>query len=110
MLKNKKCWRTYCLMTSLISLKQWNVKKLEKLMRVVNMDGENLHIIWTTWGISIKFSAKMWLMAILKVTKNQGYNISPENDILEKSHRGRGNSPLSRFRVNAWNDEITRKH
>ena len=27
------------------------LKKSEKMMKIVNIDGENLHIFWTTWGI-----------------------------------------------------------
>ena len=34
-------------------------------MKIVNIDGENLHISWTTQGTSMKFSGKMWLMIIL---------------------------------------------
>ena len=61
---------------SLVSLQQGNVKKSEKSMEIVNIHGENLHIFWKTWGISIKFSAKMWIMLILKITKNQGFTFS----------------------------------
>ena len=43
------------MLTSLVSLQQGNVKKIEKLVKIVNIEGENLHIIWTTWGISMKF-------------------------------------------------------
>ena len=32
----------------------------EKLMKIVNYDGENLRIFWTTWEISMKLSWKMW--------------------------------------------------
>ena len=41
-------------------------------------------------GISIKFSGKMWLMIILKVTKKQGFtlSLSLENTFLEKPPRG----------------------
>ena len=27
----------------------------------VNIERENFHIFWTTWGTSMKFSRKMWL-------------------------------------------------
>ena len=57
-------------------------KKSKKLMKIVNIEGENLHIFWTTWGISIKLSGKMWLMIMLKVTKNKGFTLSLED--LEK--------------------------
>ena len=34
-----------------------------------NIDGENLHIFWTTWEIlMMTFSGKIWLMIILKLT------------------------------------------
>ena len=28
-------------------------------MNIVNIEEENLHIFWMTWGISVKFSGKM---------------------------------------------------
>ena len=51
-------------------------------------DGENLHIFWTIWGISMKFSGEMWLMIILKVTKNQGFTLSLEDAFLGKPQVG----------------------
>ena len=50
-----------------------------KLMKIACTDGEILHIFCTIWGISIKFSGKMWLMIILKVTKIQGFTLSFED-------------------------------
>ena len=44
-------------------------------MKIVNTDGENLHIFWTTWGISMKFSGKLWLMIILKAKKIKGFHL-----------------------------------
>ena len=41
-----------------------------------------------TRGISMKFSGKMWLMMILKVTKNQGFTLSLEDTVLEKPQGG----------------------
>ena len=61
-------------------------------MKIVDNDGENLHIFWTTWGISVKFSGEMWLMTILKVPKNQGFTLSLEDTFLEKPQGG-SNSP-----------------
>ena len=66
-------------MTSLVSLKQGKVEKSEKSMKIVNIEGENLPISWTTWGMSMKFSGKTWLMIILKVTKNKGFTPSIED-------------------------------
>ena len=40
-------------------------------MKLANIDREIFHIFWTTWGISMKFLGKMWLMSILKVTKTR---------------------------------------
>ena len=57
-------------------------------MKIANIDRENLHIFWTTSGISRKFSGKMWLAIILKFTKNQGYTLSLEDNFLEKPQRG----------------------
>ena len=61
------------MLTSLVSLLQGNVKKSKKSMKIINIDVENLHTLWTTWGISMKFSEKMWLIIILKVSKKQGF-------------------------------------
>ena len=76
--------------TSLAFLQQGNVKKSKKLVNVVNIEEENLHIFWTSWEIPMKFSGKMWLMIILKVTKEQISTHSPKNIFLEEPHRGRG--------------------
>ena len=62
---------------------------------------EVLYIFWTTWGISMKFSAKIWLIIILQVTKNQGFTLSLEDTFIEKPQR-RSNwitRPSSRLRV-----------
>ena len=56
-------------------------------MKRPNIDGENLHIFWTTWGIlMMTFSGKMWLMIILKLKlkKKQGLILSLKNTFLEK--------------------------
>ena len=57
------------MLTSLVSLQQGNVKKSEKSMKIVNTKGENVHMIWMAREMSMKFSGKMWLMIILKVTQ-----------------------------------------
>ena len=59
-------------------------------MKGANIDGENLHIFWTTWEIlMMTFSGKMWLMIILKLKlkknkKKQGLILSLKNTFLEK--------------------------
>ena len=60
-------------------------QKSEKLMKTVNIDGENLHIFWTNKGISNKFSGKFWLMIILKVTKTEDFTLFIEDTFLKKS-------------------------
>ena len=67
-------------------------------MKIVNIDGENLHVLWTTRIISIKFSGKMWLMIILKVGKNHGFTLSLEDTFLEKPQEG------SNWGLKAFND------
>ena len=68
-------------------------QKSKKLMEIVNIAGENLHIFWTNWGFSRDSSGKMCLMIILKVlevTNNQGFNLALEDKFLEKPHGGAG--------------------
>ena len=55
-------------------------------MNIANIDGESLHILWITWEILMKFSEKMWLMIILNVTENQGFN-DLEDAFLEEPQR-----------------------
>ena len=38
-------------------------------MKIINIDSENLHILWAAWEISIKYLGKIWLMIIWKSTK-----------------------------------------
>ena len=65
-------------------------KNPKKLMKIVNIDGENLLIFWTKWGISMKTSGKMWLMIILKVIQNQAFTLSLEDAFLQKPQKGWG--------------------
>ena len=57
-------------------------------IKIVIIEGENLHIFWTTWGISMKLSGNMWLMIILKVPTKQDFTLSPEDIFLKKTHGG----------------------
>ena len=58
-------------------------------MKIANIDRESFHIVWTTLGISMKFSEKMCLMIMLKVTKNQDFTFSLEIHFWN-NHRRRG--------------------
>ena len=53
-----------------------NPKTRYKTMKIANIDRENIYIFWTTSGIWMKFSGKMWLMIILKLKKKQVLYVS----------------------------------
>ena len=53
-------------------------------MKIADIDREILHNSRTTWGISMKYSGKMQLMIMLKVTKNQGFTLSLEDTFFGK--------------------------
>ena len=92
------------MLTSSVYLQWRNVKKSKQLMKLANIDKENLHIFQTTWGSSMKFSGKMCLVIILKVTKKQGFTTSLENTVLKKPQGGGQNYPtpsLVRFK-SSW--------
>ena len=88
------------MLTTLVSLKKGNVKNSEKLMKIVNIEGENLHISRTTWGSSMKFSGKMRFIVILKVRNS---SVSPslhKTRFWKNSQRGSNWSPnLSRVKT-----------
>ena len=63
---------------------------------LANIDGEILHIFWTTWGILMKFPGKMWLTLILNVTQKTGFTLSLEYTFLEKP-QGAWNWPSHRL-------------
>ena len=75
-------------------------------MKIANIEREILHIFWTTWGISLKISGKMWLMIILKVTKKTEFHPFFSRYIFRKITEGGGGQieppPPSRLRVNSW--------
>ena len=75
------------ILTSLVSLSQGYVKKSQKLMKIVNIDGEYLQMFWTNWGYSMKILGNMWLI-ILKLTKNQCFTLSLEDIFWVKPHLG----------------------
>ena len=56
-----------------------------KLMKIANIDWEFLHIFWTTWKNSMKFSGKMCYKITLKVIKNQGFILSLQDTFFEKT-------------------------
>ena len=62
-------------------------------MKINKIDGKNLHIFWTTRGIHMKFSEKMWLTRILQATKTQRFALSVEDAFLEKPQWGKIKTP-----------------
>ena len=48
----------------------------------VNIEWENLHIFWTTWGTSMKFSGKTWRN--IKSHQKQSFTLSLEYTNLEQ--------------------------
>ena len=46
-------------------------------MKIVNIEKQNLHILWMTWEISMRYSGQMWLIIILNVKKSQGFTLPP---------------------------------
>ena len=64
-------------------------------MKIANVDKEFLHIFWTIWGNSMKFSGKMCFKIILKVTKNQGFTLSLEDTFFEKPQDGQVDPSLN---------------
>ena len=79
MLKVKKCWyhllQAHAISFFVTRKCQKNQRNRWLSMKIANIDREKLHIFWTTCGISMKLSSKMWLMIILKVRKNQGFTL-----------------------------------
>ena len=73
-------------------------------MKVVKIDGENFHIFWMTWGISMKFSGIMSLMIILKVTKKTEIYLPSRRYIFRKTTVGVKLTNQIRF-----NDSFTEK-
>ena len=65
-------------------------------MTMVNIE-ENLHIFWTSWGISVKFSGKMWL--IILSHKKPGFHPFSEKHIFGKTTGGGVKLNSSLFRV-----------
>ena len=74
-----------CKLTLFFSLSQGSVKNQKnwwKSIKIANIDGEILYIFWTTKGISMKFSGKMWIVIMLKVTKKQVFTLCLSNTFL----------------------------
>ena len=71
-------------------------------MKRANIDGENLHIFWMTWGIlMMTFSGKMRLVITLKLKlkKKQGLILSLKNTFLEKPGGECQTEPPSLLRI-----------
>ena len=60
-------------------------------------DGENLHIFWKTWEISIKFSRKMWLIIDIRNPKQRG--LHPFSKRCSFGKATKGSNSLSRLKI-----------
>ena len=69
--------------------------------KLANIDREFFHIFWMTWGNSIKFSGKMCLKIILKVTEKQGFTLSLEDTFFGKP-QGRSVDPPAVLGLMLW--------
>ena len=76
--KVKKCWR-HLQQADVISFFvrrkcHKNPENQWKSMKIANINREILHNFSTTWGVSMRFSWKMWLMIIAKMKWNLTLN------------------------------------
>ena len=103
----KICWKwknadiiCYNLTSLVFFVGSW-CQKIQKIdenwWKFANINRGFLHIFWTTWGNSMKYSGKMCLKIILKVTKNQGFSLFLEDTLFKKPQRGWNWPPCSRF-------------
>ena len=53
-------------------------------MKIVKIDGDNLHVFWATWGLSMKFSEKNVAYDNIKSHKKYSFTLSEENTFFEK--------------------------
>lgn len=70
------------MLTSLVYFQQENAEKFKYWIKTVNIDKENLYAFQKTWGTSMKFSGKMWVLIILEIPKNQIFTLSLGNTVL----------------------------
>ena len=75
------------------------MKKSDKFMKIVGIDGKNFHIFSTNWGISMKFSGKICFVIILKSTKKQNVTslVLSWRQIFGKTTRGGQIAPSQDF-------------
>ena len=118
MSKVKKCWH-HLQQAEIISFFvtrkcQKNPENQWKSMKIATVNREIIHNFWTTWGVSIKFSWKMWIMIILKVTKKQGLTLSLEDTFFAKRQGGSNSLPppppailgLNKLKLGLWSIKV----
>ena len=64
------------------------MSKNPKIDKIINIVEENLQLFGMSSGIPMKFSGKMSLMMLLRVTRNQDSTLSLKNMFSEKSKGG----------------------
>ena len=46
-------------------------QNIRKIVKIVNVEEENLYMFWTFWTILMKLLENMWLMMTLKIAKKK---------------------------------------
>ena len=46
-------------------------QNIRKIVKIVNVEEENLYMFWTFWTILMKLLENMWLMMTLKIAKKE---------------------------------------
>ena len=70
------------------------------MIKIVNIEGENVHIFWMTWGISMNFSGKMWVMNDnIKSHKKIGFTLFQKDTFFGKATGGAQSTELLSFWV-----------
>ena len=87
------------MLKSLVSLQQVNAKKPKKSMKIVNAEGENLHIFLNNLRNITEIFRKGVASDNIKIHKKQSFTLSLENTVLEKT-TGRGGSNLALLGLN----------
>ena len=54
-------------------------QNIRKIVKIVNVEEENLYMFWTLWTILMKLLENMWLMMTLEIAKKTTTGLQPLN-------------------------------
>ena len=77
------------MLKSLVSLPQGNVQKSIKLLKIVDIEEENLHIFWTSCRFNEIFKEDMTYNNIKTSQKNRASPFLPKSNFWKNQRRGR---------------------